>query len=527
MAGTEDAILMIEGYADFLTEEQILEAVTEGHAAIKIICQALSEWQKVVGKPKVRDDLRLPPQHLIDEMDTLLAHDLKAAFRIKAKQERNAALDAAEHKVREAFLPEGKEHSHLKANVLMAFKKLQAQYMRQMILDENVRADGRKTDQIRPISSEVGLLPRTHGSALFTRGETQALAVCTLGGEAMAQRYEDLNGDKYRRFYLQYFFPPFSVGEVGRMGAPGRREIGHGKLAELSLTAVLPAQEDFPYVIRLESNILESNGSSSMASVCGGCLALMDAGVPIKRPVAGIAMGLILEGEKFAILSDILGDEDFLGDMDFKVAGDQQGITAFQLDIKVEGITPQIMKAALAQAKEGRIHILHKMLEVCAKPKEHLSQYAPRIETVQVKPSKIGLIIGPGGKQIRAIIEESGADIDIDDSGIVSISANSQEAILKAKELIHNLVSDVEIGKTYTGTIVSIKDFGVFVKIFEKEGLCHISEYDHRRIADLHDVCKEGDQIQVKVLDVNDRGQIKLSRKALIPYPQPAPAAGG
>ncbi len=527
LAGTEDAILMIEGYADFLTEEQILDAVTEGHAAIKIICQALAEWQKVAGKPKVRDDLRVPPQHLIDEMDQLIAHDLKAAFRTKAKQDRNAALDAAEDKINKTFLPEGKEHSHLKANVQMAFKKLQAQYMRQMILEENVRADGRTTDQIRPISAEVGLLPRTHGSALFTRGETQALAVCTLGGESMAQRYEDLNGDKHRRFYLQYFFPPFSVGEVGRMGAPGRREIGHGKLAELSLTAVLPPQEDFPYVIRLESNILESNGSSSMASVCGGCLALMDAGVPIKRPVAGIAMGLILEGEKFAILSDILGDEDFLGDMDFKVAGDQQGITAFQLDIKVEGITPQIMKAALAQAKAGRLHILNKMLEVCAKPKEHLSQYAPRIETVQVKPSKIGLIIGPGGKQIRAIIEESGADIDIDDSGIVSISANSQEAILKAKELIHNLVSELEIGKTYTGQIVSIKDFGVFVKIFEKEGLCHISEYDHRRIADLHDVCKEGDKIDVKVLDINDRGQVKLSRKALLPYPQPASAAGG
>jgi polyribonucleotide nucleotidyltransferase len=526
LAGTEDAILMIEGYADFLTEEQILEAVNEGHAAIKIICQALLEWQTIVGKPKVRDDLRIPPQNLIDEMDELIAKDLKSAFRIKAKQARNGALDTIEEKVNAMFLPEGKEHSNLKANVQMAFKKLQAQYMRQMILEENVRADGRTTDQVRPIAVEVGLLPRTHGSALFTRGETQALAVCTLGGETMAQRYEDLNGDKLRRFYLQYSFPPFSVGEVGRMGAPGRREIGHGKLAELSLTAVLPAQEDFPYVIRLESNILESNGSSSMASVCGGCLALMDAGVPIKKPVAGIAMGLILEGDKFAILSDILGDEDFLGDMDFKVAGDQDGITAFQLDIKVEGITPNIMKAALAQAKAGRLHILHKMLEVCAKPKEHLSKYAPRIETVQVKPSKIGLIIGPGGKQIRAIIEESGADIDIDDSGIVSISANSQEAILKAKELIHNLVSDLEIGKSYMGTIVSIKDVGVFVKIFEKEGLCHISEYDHRRIADLHDVCKEGDKIQVKVLDINDRGQVKLSRKELLPYPQPASAAG-
>lgn len=310
------------------------------------------------------------------------------------------------------------------------------------------------------------------------------------------------------------------------MGAPGRREIGHGKLAERSLAAILPSQEKFPYVIRLESNILESNGSSSMASVCGGCLALMDAGVPIKRPVAGIAMGLILEGNKVSILSDILGDEDALGDMDFKVAGDQQGITAFQLDIKIEGITPQIMKAALAQAKQGRIHILNKMLEVCSKPKEHLSKYAPRIETLQVKPSKIGIIIGPGGKQIRAIIEESGADIDIDDSGVVSISANSLESIEKAKAMIINLVSDVEIGKTYRGQIVSIVAFGAFVKIFDKEGLLHISEYDHRRIHNLNEVCKVGDFVDVKVLDINDRGQIKLSRKALIPAPQAAGAAG-
>jgi polyribonucleotide nucleotidyltransferase len=338
----------------------------------------------------------------------------------------------------------------------------------------------------------------------------------------MAQRYEDLGGEKSHRFYLQYFFPPFSVGEVGRMGAPGRREIGHGKLAERALTAVMPPQDKFPYVVRLESNILESNGSSSMASVCGGCLALMDAGIPIRRPVAGIAMGLILEGEKFAILSDILGDEDFLGDMDFKVAGDQQGITAFQLDIKVEGITPQIMKAALAQAKEGRIHILNKMLEVCAKPKEHLSQYAPRIETVQVKPSKIGTVIGPGGKQIRAIIEESGADIDIDDSGVISISASTPAAIQKAKEMIHNLTADLEVNQVYTGEIVELAPFGAFVKIFEKEGLCHISEFAHQRVNKMEDVCKIGDKIEVKVLEITKEGKIRLSRKALLPYPQPA-----
>lgn len=526
LAGTEDAILMIEGYSDFLTEEQIQDAVEEGHQAIRAICQGLSEWQKLVGKAKVRETLRVPPADLLQEIHSLVGSDLKAAFRIKEKTQRNEAIDAARLKVMEKFFSEDKEPSHPKVLVKMGFKKVSSDIMRQMILQENVRADGRTPDQIRHISVETGLLPRTHGSALFTRGETQALAVCTLGSEHMAQRYETLEGENSHRFYLQYFFPPFSVGEVGRMGAPGRREIGHGKLAERSLTAVLPAQENFPYVIRLESNILESNGSSSMASVCGGCLALMDAGVPIKRPVAGIAMGLILEGNKFSILSDILGDEDALGDMDFKVAGDQQGITAFQLDIKIEGITPQIMKAALAQAKQGRLHILNKMLEVCSKPKDHLSQYAPRIETLQVKPSKIGAIIGPGGKQIRAIIEESGAQIDIDDAGIVNISANSLESIEKAKEMILNLVSELEVGKTYRGQIVSIVDFGAFVKIFDKEGLLHISEYDHRRINHLKDVCKVGDFIDVKVLGINDRGQIKLSRKALLPAPQTATAAG-
>jgi polyribonucleotide nucleotidyltransferase len=520
LAGTEDAILMIEGYADFLTEEQIFEAINEGHSAIRTICEGLLQWQKIVGKPKKQEELRIPSKELLDEIANLVGNDLKTAYRIKEKQERNDAVATAKEKVKEKLLPKDSQPKYSKVLVNMGFKKLSSDYMREMILKDKVRADGRSTEEIRHISIDMSPLPRTHGSALFTRGETQSLAVCTLGGETMAQRYEDLlSGDSHRRFYLQYFFPPFSVGEVGRMGAPGRREVGHGKLAERALTAVLPVQEAFPYVIRLESNILESNGSSSMASVCGGCLALMDAGVPIKRPVAGIAMGLILEEDKFAILSDILGDEDALGDMDFKVAGDQHGITAFQLDIKVEGITPQIMKVALAQAKQGRLHILQKMLEICPKANEHLSQYAPRIETVQVKPSKIGIVIGPGGKQIRAIIEESGANIDIDDSGIISISANSPESIAKAKEMIHNLTADVEIGKTYTGQIVSIKDFGVFVKIFDKEGLCHISEFDHRRIADLHEVCKEGDKIEVKVLDVNDRGQIKLSRKALLPSP--------
>jgi polyribonucleotide nucleotidyltransferase len=523
LAGTEDALLMIEGYSDFLTEEEILEAVEEGHAAIKTICQALSDWQKEIGKPKFRDDLRIHAPEIIGEIDALVGKELKAAFHIQEKHARSAAIKIAKEKVETAFFPEGTEPKYRKVEVFKEFKKLQARYMREMILKENRRADGRTCDQVRPIDVEMSLLPRTHGSALFTRGETQSLAVCTLGGESMAQRYEDLlHGDSYHRFYLQYTFPPFSVGEVGRVGAPGRREVGHGKLAERALSATLPKADTFPYVIRLESNILESNGSSSMASVCGGCLAMMDAGVPIKHPVAGIAMGLILEEGQYAILSDILGDEDFLGDMDFKVAGDARGITAFQLDIKVEGITHHIMQVALLQAKQGRIHILNKMLEACPKSKEHLSQYAPRIETLQVKPSKIGTIIGPGGKQSRAITEETGAEIDINDSGLVSISATSADAMKRAKDIIINLTSEVEIGKTYTGPIVSIVAFGVFVKIFDKEGLCHISEYDNYRIANLNDVCKEGDVIQVKVLDVNDRGQIKLSRKALLPIPQSA-----
>ena len=522
LAGTKDSLLMIEGDADFLSEELILQAVEEGHIAIQFLCQGLADWQKEIGKTKCLDKIRTPSPKLFGEIDGLVGPELKKAFHIKEKQNRHEAVSEAQEKVMGTFFPQGEVAQYPKVDVAETFKKIKAHYMREKILLENSRVDGRTSDQIRPIYVEMNLLPRTHGSALFTRGETQALAVCTLGGESMAQRYEDLHGDKTRRFYLQYFFPPFSVGEVGRMGAPGRREIGHGKLAERALSATLPKAEKFPYVIRLESNITESNGSSSMASVCGGCLALMEAGVPIKHPIAGIAMGLILEGDRYAILSDILGDEDALGDMDFKVAGDATGITAFQLDIKVEGITHHLMQVALAQAKQGRIHILNKMLEACPKSKEHLSSYAPRIETIQVKPSKIGTIIGPGGKQIRAIIKESGAEIDINDSGVISISATSHESMNKAKAIIINRISEVEIGKTYIGEIVSIVPFGVFVKIFEKEGLCHISEYDHRRIGDLHDVCKEGDKIEVKVLDVNDRGQIKLSRKVLLPQSQPA-----
>ena len=522
LAGTEDAILMIEGYADFLSEEQILAAVAEGHAAIKIICQGLSDWQKEIGRPKFRQDLRIVSPEVAEEVEKFIGNDIKAALHLREKHKRGDAIRAAKEKVIGHFLPLDVKPKYPKTHVLSAFKNINAKLMREVILSENRRLDGRTCDQVRPIDIETGLLPRTHGSSLFTRGETQAIAVCTLGSEDMAQRYETLHGEASHRFYLQYFFPPFSVGEVGRMGSPGRREIGHGKLAERALSAALPTQEQFPYVIRLESNITESNGSSSMASICGGSLALMDAGVPMRHAVSGIAMGLILEGDRFAILSDILGDEDALGDMDFKVAGNSHGISAFQLDIKVEGITPHIMHVALAQARQGRLHILNKMIEACPKAKESVSQYAPRIETMQIKPSKIGTLIGPGGKQIRAITEATGAEINIDDNGLVSISANNGEALEKAIAMVINLVSDVEIGKTYTGQIVSIVDFGCFIKIFDKEGLCHISEWDHRRVENMRDVCKEGDMVEVKVLDVTDRGKVSLSRKALLPPPQRA-----
>ncbi len=429
LAGTEEAILMIEGFADFLSEEQILEAVEEGHLAIRTICQKLSDWQKEIGKPKNLEHLRPIPAELSKEIHVFAADRIEKALRIKEKSVREDEIKAISTELDAKYFPESETAPKFRKNdVKVAFKSVQSDLMRKMILDENKRSDGRTCDQVRAIDIEMSLLPRTHGSALFTRGETQALAVCTLGGETMGQRGESLDGEFSSRFYLQYTFPPFSVGEVGRMGTPGRREIGHGKLAERSLAMIIPQMEHFPYVIRLESNITESNGSSSMASVCGGCLAMMDAGVPIKRPIAGIAMGLILEDHKYAILSDILGVEDALGDMDFKIAGDTHGITAFQMDIKVEGIDKKIMQAALQQAKQGRLHILSKMIEVCPKAKESLSNYAPRIETIQVKPSKIGIVIGPGGKQIRAIIEETGAQIDIDDSGRISIASNSSQA---------------------------------------------------------------------------------------------------
>lgn len=517
LAGTEDAVLMIEGFCDFLTEDQVMQAIETGHESIRKICKTLEAWGKEIGKAKNTKCLRPLPKEVIAAVEEIANPLLPKAIRISDKQARETAIDEVKAAVKAALLPEGGEPKFPPADVAMALKQVQSNHMRKMILEENIRSDGRNTTQIRPITIETNLLPRTHGSTLFTRGETQAVAVCTLGGEGMGQRYEDLNGEGLERFYLQYFFPPFSVGEVGRMGAPGRREVGHGKLAEKAIQAILPSKDEFPYVIRLESNITESNGSSSMATVCGGCLALMDAGVPIKRPVSGIAMGLILEESRFTILSDILGIEDALGDMDFKITGDQNGITAFQMDIKVEGITPAIMRKALEQAKDGRIHILEKMLAACPQVRSEMSAHAPRIETMKVKQNKIATIIGPGGKQIRAIIEQTGVQIDIDDSGLISIASPNAEGIEKAKAIINGLTAEVEIGKVYNGKIVSIVPFGLFVEILPgKEGLCHISEYDNQRIENLKDFVKEGDRIDVKLLEINERGQLKLSRRATL-----------
>ncbi|MDE3056188.1 MAG: polyribonucleotide nucleotidyltransferase [Verrucomicrobiota bacterium] len=522
LAGTEEAILMIEGHSAFLKEEEILEAIEMGHKAIAHFCRELSRFQQRVGKPKKKEHIRELPKDVVQTVRNEAAQLLDAALRVSSKKERETALAGIQATILQLLAPEGAE-PQTKKDILAAYKNLQSSLMRKMILEEGKRLDGRALQTIRPISIEQGMLPRTHGSSLFTRGETQSLAVCTLGGENSAQRFEDLNGDGAARFYLQYFFPPFSVGEVGRMGPPGRREVGHGKLAERALLATLPSQEKFPYVIRIESNITESNGSSSMASVCGGCLAMMDAGVPIKRPVAGIAMGLILEGDRYAILSDILGAEDALGDMDFKVAGDEHGITAFQMDIKVEGITREILHAALMQAKEGRTHILRTMLAVCPEPKAEMSAHAPRIEVIQIKQSKIGTVIGPGGKQIRAITEETGVQVDINDSGLISLSSNNAEAMKRAKEIIIGLTSEAEIGKIYTGRITSVMPFGYFVEIFSgKEGLCHISEILPKRLQTIQEApFKEGDQLEVKVLDINDRGQIRLSHRAVLDSVKP------
>ncbi|MCH9617674.1 MAG: Polyribonucleotide nucleotidyltransferase [Chlamydiia bacterium] len=520
LAGTNDAILMIEGYCDFLTEEQVVEAIDQGHEAIKEITKTLSDWQNVAGKEKFEAELTIPEDYILEEIENKYTERLETIFAIKEKAAREAAQKEVEEEIKETYL-NCDEPKCKPLAMKIAIKKSFAKILRTKVLREKKRSDGRTPMEIRPIYAETSLLPRTHGDALFTRGETQTIAVCTLGGDSMGQRYENLEGDFIRKFYLQYSFPPFSVGECGRVGPPGRREVGHGKLAERALECVLPDADTFPYTIRLESNITESNGSSSMASVCGGCLAMMDAGVPLKKSVSGIAMGLILEGNQYMILSDILGLEDALGDMDFKITGDREGISAFQMDIKIEGINKDIMKAALLQAKEGRVHILDQMDKALATSRKDLSDFAPRIESIQVKPSKIGIIVGPGGKKIRSIVEDTGCQVDINDDGVVKIISNDGPSLQKAKDIILDLIAEVEIGKTYKGAISSIVQFGAFVTLpGGKDGLCHISEICHERVENVEDYLKKGQEIEVKVLDINDHGKIKLSRKVLMPKPE-------
>lgn len=517
LAGTHEAILMIEGGCNFLSEEQILEAISLGHHEIKKITHAIDQLVEKCGKKKADFVNMAPPHALIQEIESRFGSELKEALFQLKKTDRSDAVGAVQVKITEEFTPKIEEMG-LPANRLQAAIKIaKSNILRKEALTHNKRIDGRSLDQVRPISVKLGLFSRTHGSALFTRGETQALCIATLGSTTSMQKTESLYGDVVERCYLQYSFPPFSVGEVGRLGSPGRREVGHGKLAERAILEIIPSQENFPYSMRIESNILESNGSSSQASVCGGALALLDAGVPIKELVSGVAMGLILEKNRYVVLTDILGTEDDLGDMDFKVAGGASGITSFQMDIKVEGITIEIMKEALSRAKEGRMHILEEMKKAVPSKQKGLSKFAPRLVNIKIHPNKIGTLIGPGGKQIR-LIQALGVTVDVTDEGMVTISGNDAEAVEKAHKMVSDIVAEVEVGKTYTGEVVSIVPFGAFIALpGQKEGLLHVSEIAHERVNNVEDYLKEKQQVEVKVLEINDRGQIRLSRKVLLP----------
>ncbi len=515
VAGTAQAVMMVEGSAKELSEETMLEAVLAGHEVIKTIVKAQEELRKKCGKEKRQATLYTVDKDIHAQLKKNASAEILNVLKVKEKHKRQDAL-AELCKAHTAKLKE--QNPELAENVVhYAFGELECELTRDLILNEGHRADGRGPTDIRQITCEVGLLPRTHGSALFTRGETQALAITTLGTVDDAQRADGLMGEFSKSFMLHYNFPPFSVGEARPIRGPGRREIGHGYLAERSLAGVMPNGEQFPYTVKITSDVLESNGSSSMATVCGGCLSLMDAGVPIKAPVAGIAMGLVKGENKTVILSDILGSEDAAGDMDFKVAGTAKGITGFQMDIKIEGIDGKIMKDALAQAKIGRMHILGKMTEVMNTPRGAISTYAPQIVTIQIDTEKIGMVIGPGGKMIKQIVAESGAEINIDDDGKVSIAATKKEQSDKAIEMIQRITAEVEVGKIYKGIVKNCVDFGAFVEVLPgKEGLVHISKLAHRRVKTVDEICKVGDEMMVKVTEIDDRGRINLSRKAAL-----------
>jgi polyribonucleotide nucleotidyltransferase len=512
VAGTADAIMMVEGGAHELTEDQMLEALGVAHGEIRKIVTLQKELVAKVGKPKRAVKTVEIDKDLATKVAALAMDRLRTSIIIPNKMERQKTLDALLDDIKQKLKKEDDPTWNVQISTI--FFNLEKDEVRKIILEKNTRADGRKPEEIRPISSSVGLLPRTHGSALFTRGETQALVVATLGTSEDEQRIDSLEGEYFKTFMLHYNFPPFSVGETKPLRGPGRREVGHGALAERALKAMVPSKLEFPYTIRLVSDILESNGSSSMATVCGGTLALMDAGVPIKAPVAGIAMGLIKEGEKVIVLSDILGLEDHLGDMDFKVTGTSKGITALQMDMKIEGITIDVMRRALQQAKDGRLYILGKMLETLSAPRKNLNPFAPRIITMQINPDKIKDVIGSGGKVIRSIVEQTGAKIDIEDSGVINIASSDEAAANKAKEIIKGIVQEAEVGKLYMGKVRKIMDFGAFVEIFPgTDGLLHISQISDRRLEKVTDELHEGDEVLVKVLEIDRQGKIRLSRK--------------
>ena len=524
VAGSRDGIVMVEGGAKMLAEDVMLDALFTAHQSLQLILDLQDELQRAVGVPKRPIGVPQRADALFARFEAEATPRIQAAFQVSGKHEHAAAVRQAEDDAVAALSADAPEQ----AKVLRAMcEEVKSRVLRGAIVKEGRRVDGRGLKEIRPITCEVGLLPRTHGSALFTRGETQALVVATLGTSLDEQKIDALIGEHFKNFMLHYNFPPFSVGEVKFLRSPGRREIGHGALAERAVQAVLPVEEEFPYTIRVVSEILESNGSSSMATVCGATLSLMDAGVPIKAPVAGIAMGLIKEGDAIRILSDILGDEDHLGDMDFKVAGTAEGITALQMDIKIGRVTRDIMREALYQAREGRLHILQAMAATMPRPRTDLSAHAPRIVTLKIRPEKIRDVIGPGGKVIRSIIEETGVKIDVEDDGTVLIASSDGVAMQRAVELIQGITAEAEVGKIYKGTVRKIVDFGAFVEILPgTDGLLHISQIGPGRVQRVSDVLKEGDEVMVKVLEVDKQGKIRLSRKEAMQAAEPTARSG-
>ncbi|RDX02921.1 polyribonucleotide nucleotidyltransferase [Listeria kieliensis] len=521
VAGTYDAINMVEAGAKEVSEEAMLEAIMFGHEEIKRLCKFQEEIIQAVGKEKREIELFVTDPELEKEVKAVSEAKMKQAIQTEEKKAREAAIEAVKEEILESYKEkELEDEEAILAEVAHILEMIEKDEMRRLISQEKIRPDGRKVDEIRPLSSEVGLLPRVHGSGLFTRGQTQALSICTLAPLREHQIIDGLGAEEYKRFMHHYNFPQFSVGETGPRRGPGRREIGHGALGERALQYIIPSEEEFPYTIRLVSEVLESNGSSSQASICGSTLALMDAGVPIKAPVAGIAMGLVKLGDDYTILSDIQGMEDHFGDMDFKVAGTSEGITALQMDIKIDGLSRQILEEALTQAKAGRLHILDHLLSTISAPRDHLSKYAPKIVSMTIKEDKIKDVIGPGGKQINQIIDETGVKIDIEQDGTVYVASQDEEMNKKAMAIIEDIVREAKVGEIYTGKVRRIEKFGAFVELFKgTDGLVHISELAHERVGKVEDILKLGDEVTVKVIEIDNQGRINLSRKALLEKP--------